>query len=76
MNVAMIKAIAGAEIRSTRRLARYWPFTIVSVVFVCVMAGQTFFMHAMGSGLSASLGSMNPRYAVASAGLSPLFSFS
>ena len=68
MNVAMIKAIAGAEIRSTRRLARYWPFTIVSVVFVCVMAGQTFFMHAMGSGLSASLGSMNPRYAVASAG--------
>ena len=50
MNVAMIKAIAGAEIRSTRRLARYWPFTILSVVFVCVKDGQPFMMHAMGSG--------------------------
>ena len=68
MSVAMIKAIASAEIRSTRRLARYWPFTILSVVFVSVVAGQTFFIHAMGSGLSASLGAMNPRYAVASAG--------
>ncbi|SVB28566.1 uncharacterized protein METZ01_LOCUS181420, partial [marine metagenome] len=56
----MIKAIASAEIRSTRRLARYWPFTILSVVFVSVVTGQTFFIHAMGSGLSASLGSLGP----------------
>jgi len=68
VSIAMIKAIASAEMRSTRRLARYWPFTILSVVFVSVVAGQTFFIHAMGSGLSASLGAMNPRYAVASAG--------
>ncbi|MFP6796876.1 MAG: hypothetical protein VB933_07390 [Pseudomonadales bacterium] len=68
MSIAMIKAIAGAEIRSTRRLARYWPFTILSVVFVCVAVGQTFFMHAMGSGLSASLGSLGPRYAIANTG--------
>ncbi|SUZ82118.1 uncharacterized protein METZ01_LOCUS34972, partial [marine metagenome] len=71
----MIKAIASAELRSTRRLARYWPFTILSVLFVCVMTGQTTFMHAMGSGLSASLGSMGPRYLVASSGFMAVILF-
>ena len=65
----MIMAVARAEIRSTRRLARYWLFTVLAL-FTCVaMFVQYTFLHGVASYQTATLSAMSPRYLMASTGL-------
>lgn len=68
MRRAMILTIARAEIRSTRRLARYWVFAVLSVVISSAVYFQMAFMHGMFSRHSATIGAMGPRYLISSTG--------
>ncbi|MCZ6641419.1 MAG: hypothetical protein O7F71_07580, partial [Gammaproteobacteria bacterium] len=65
----MILAIARAEIRSTRRLARYWVFAVLSVLASFLIYMQYAAMHGFASRFSATIGSAGPRYLMAFIGL-------
>jgi hypothetical protein len=65
----MILAVAGAEMRSTRRLFRYWLFTILAVLISTALFAQYTVMHGMASYQSATLGAMSPRMLIASVGM-------
>jgi ABC-type transport system involved in multi-copper enzyme maturation permease subunit len=68
MQAALILAIARAEMRSTRRLVRYWVFAVLSVLIASVMFFQMAFMHGMFSRHSATVGAMGPRFLIAAVG--------
>jgi ABC-type transport system involved in multi-copper enzyme maturation permease subunit len=75
MQPAMILAIARAEMRSTRRLVRYWVFAVLSVLIASVMFFQMAFMHGMFSRHSATVGAMGPRFLIAAVGIYLLIVF-
>lgn len=66
---AMIMAIASAEMRSTRRLARYWVFTVLATLAGIATFAQLTVMHGFFSHLSATVGSMSPRFTISGVGL-------
>jgi ABC-type transport system involved in multi-copper enzyme maturation permease subunit len=61
-------AIASAEARLTRRLARFWVFTIIAFLLGGLFLAQFVSMHYFGSGYSATVAQMNPRYFIAVVG--------
>ena len=65
----MIMAVAHAEIRSTRRQARYWLFTVLALFTCIAMYIQYTFLHGMASYQTATLSAMSPRYLIASTGM-------
>ena len=69
IRLPLILAIARAEIRSTRRLARYWIFAVLSVLVSFLIYMQYAAMHGFASRFSATIGSMGPRYLMAEIGL-------
>ena len=73
--LANVWAVATAEMRSTRRLARYWVFAVLSVLISFIMYMQYAVMHGMGSHLSATIGAMGPRYLISAIGLYLLILF-
>ena len=76
MRFSMIRAIAAAERRSIRRLARYWVFFSLALLIGSLIYLQYAVMHGLGSHLSATIGLMNPRYLVVSIGTVLLVIFS
>ena len=54
----MLRAIAGAEMLSTRRLARYWVFVVISLLLGVFSFGQLIAMHGLFSHMSATVGTM------------------
>ena len=54
IRLPMILAVAGAEMRSTRRLFRYWLFTILAVLISTALFAQYTVMHGMASYQSAT----------------------
>ena len=75
MNLRLINAAMQAEMRSTRRLFRYWVFAVLTVI-----AGIGFFMqlsmvHALGSSASATLAGTSPRFFIAGMGFNMLLFF-
>lgn len=68
MQAAMILAIARAEMRSTRRLVRYWVFALLSVLIASGVYFQLAVMHGMFSRYSATVGALGPRYLITSTG--------
>lgn len=66
---ANVWAVATAEMRSTRRLARYWVFAVLAVLISFIFYMQYAVMHGLGSHLSATVGTMGPRYLVSAIGL-------
>lgn len=68
MQAAMILAIARAEMRSTRRLVRYWVFAVLSVLIASGVYFQLAVLHGMFSRYSATVGALGPRYLIASTG--------
>lgn len=67
--ISMLRAVASAEMRSTRRLARYWVFLVIALLFGAATFGQLTVMHGLFSHHSATVGSMSPRFLVAGSGL-------
>ena len=69
MRLPMILAVARAEARSTRRLARYWIFAVLSVLASFLIYLQYAAMHGFASRFSATIGSTGPRYLMAFIGI-------
>ena len=61
-------AVAVAEMRSARRLARTWLFIVLSVLLSVVAYIYYSGIHGVASGLSASIGVVNPRFILSSMG--------
>ena len=62
MRLPMILAIARAEIRSIRRLVRYWMFSILSVAITVLIYLYYAAFHGFTSRFSATAGVLSPRY--------------
>ena len=62
-------AIAAAEIRSARRLARTWLFAALALAIGVGQFVFFSFMHGAGSGMSASAGLMAPRFILSYLGM-------
>jgi len=60
--MAPVAAIARAELRATRRLARYWVFIGLFFLMDVVGIGVYWVMHAFFSSYSATVAAMSPRY--------------
>ncbi|MDA1301726.1 MAG: hypothetical protein O2868_16785 [Proteobacteria bacterium] len=69
MRLSMILAVARAEMRSNRRLARYWLFVVLAFLVSTVMFGQFTVLHGLFSHITATLGAMGPRYMISVVGL-------
>ena len=68
MRLSMILALARAEVRSVRRLMRYWMFSVLAIVSA-VMAYLYFaVLHGLFSGFSATVGAIGPRNLVGTVG--------
>lgn len=63
-----LMAVAGAEMRSARRLVRTWLFLFVALFLGAAMFMYYTVMHAITSGQSPSLGFLHPRFILASFG--------
>ena len=75
MRMSMMWAIARAEMRSIRRLTRYWVFSILAILFAFGGYMQYAVIHAMASNLSATIGAAGPRYLVSVLGMFLLIMF-
>ena len=64
MRPSMVMAIASAEMRSIRRLVRYWLFAIVSVMITFAIYLYYSGIHGFLSRMSATIGAIGPRYLV------------
>ena len=71
----MLRAIAAAEMLSTRRLARYWVFVVITLLLGVFSFGQLVVMHGLFSHMSATIGTMSPRFLIANAGLNMILGF-
>ena len=69
MRLPMILAIARAEIRSIRRLVRYWMFSILSVAITFLIYLYHAGIHGLVSRFSATVGAGAPRYLMAFMGI-------
>ncbi len=69
MRLSMILAVARAEIRSVRRLARYWVFAILSVFITFAIYMYYGAIHGFLSRMSATIGAIGPRYLVPAMGI-------
>ncbi len=69
MGLSMILAIARAEMRSVRRLVRYWIFAVLSVGITFLIYMQYAFMHFFASRLTATAGAMAPRFLITAVGV-------
>ncbi len=69
MRLPMILAIARAEIRSIRRLVRYWMFSILSVAITFLIYLRYAGIHGFVSRFSATVGAGAPRYLMAFMGI-------
>ena len=69
MRLSMIRAIARAEVRSVRRLVRYWMFAVLSVGSTGLLYVYYAFIHGLASGFSGTAGAASPRYLIGFMGL-------
>jgi ABC-type transport system involved in multi-copper enzyme maturation permease subunit len=69
MRLSMILATARAEVRSVRRLARYWVFAILSVMMTFAIYLYYAAIHGFLSRLSATVGALGPRYLMGAMGI-------
>ena len=69
MRLSMILAIARAEIRSIRRLVRYWMFAVLSVGITFLIYLYYAGIHGFVSRFSATIGAGAPRYLMSPMGI-------
>lgn len=75
IRLSMVLALARAEIRSVRRLARYWMFSVLSVGATCLIYIYYAAIHGLTSRFSATVGAVAPRYLMSVMGLYLLLIF-
>jgi ABC-type transport system involved in multi-copper enzyme maturation permease subunit len=75
MRLPIILVVARAEVRSNRRLTRYWVFAVISTIAALGALAESTFLHGRFSYVSAAIGVMGPRYLIASAGSKLLLIF-
>ena len=63
-----LMAVASAEMRSARRLVRTWAFVAIALVIGLATYGYNGAMYTAMSGYSPALGTLNPRFMLASQG--------
>ena len=68
MNLSAVLALTRAEIRLTRRLARYWVFMGLAFVIGLVTWLYYSFLHGLFSSYSATVSTIGPRWLVAAVG--------
>ena len=55
-------SLAQAEMRTIRRLFRFWLFSAVALVLCLLQYGYFWFFHGLFSGFSATIGAMSPKF--------------
>jgi ABC-type transport system involved in multi-copper enzyme maturation permease subunit len=75
IRIGQVKAIAGAEARLSRRLARYWVFLGLSYLVTLAMYLYYAFIHGFFSSYSATAGTISPRFLLGAIGLYYLIVF-
>ncbi|MCZ6508743.1 MAG: hypothetical protein O7A04_11955, partial [Acidobacteria bacterium] len=69
MGLSMNLAIARAEMRSVRRLVRYWIFSVLSIGITCLIYLYYAAIHGFVSRLSATVGAAGPRFLISALGI-------
>ena len=69
MRPATVLAVAVAEMRSARRLARTWIFAVLSLLVASIAFGYFSIIHGMASGYSATAGFVGARFLISAMGL-------
>ena len=69
MRLSMLLAVARAEVRSIRRLVRYWMFAVLSVAITFLIYLYYAGIHGFLSRFSATIGAVTPRYLMAPMGI-------
>ena len=64
-----VMAIAGAERRTTGRLARYWVFLGLAYIITSIVYAQYSYTHGMYSSYSGTIGDLSPRFFMSRIGL-------
>ena len=64
LSISMISAVARAEIVSTRRLGRYWLFSLLALLSCILMFALYTLSHDLTSSQSATLAANSPRYMI------------
>ncbi len=72
---SMVAAMARAEIRSVRRLIRYWVFSGLSVLLTLLIFLYYGALHGFASRFSATIGAVGPRYLMSAMGMYVLVIF-
>jgi hypothetical protein len=67
LRLPMVIAVAGAEIRTTYRLSRYWLFAILCLLVTFFVSLQINMLH-QNSGIASGFGGFSPRYFVGLSG--------
>ncbi len=62
ISLAAVRTLARAEMRTIRRLFRFWFFSAVALVLGLVMYGYYWVVHGLFSSASATVGAMSPKY--------------
>ena len=62
---AAVWTLARAEMRTIRRLFRFWFFSAIALFLGVVMYGYYWVIHGLASGWSATIGSLSPQYLMA-----------
>ena len=68
MRPATLLAVAIAEMRSARRLARTWIFAVLSLLVATIAFGYFSVIHGMASGYSATAGFVGARFLISAMG--------
>ena len=68
MRPATVLAVAVAEMRSARRLARTWIFAVLSLLVASIAFGYFSIIHGMASGYSATAGFVGARFLISAMG--------
>ncbi|MCE2558211.1 MAG: ABC transporter permease subunit [Acidobacteria bacterium] len=62
ISFANVWSLARAEMRTIRRLFRFWLFAVVALFFCLFQYGYFWVIHGLASGYSASAGSFSPKF--------------
>ena len=62
ISLSTVWSLARAEMRTIRRLVRFWLFAAVALVLCLLQYGYFWVIHGLFSGISATVGAMSPKF--------------
>ncbi len=62
ISLSNVWSLARAEMRTIRRLFRFWLFAAVALVLCLFQYGYFWVIHGLFSGISATVGAMSPKF--------------